>query len=79
MFPLIWEEVGGGERERERERDTMMWERNINLLPPVHTLTRDATHKPGMCPDSESNQQPFSAQNNAPTNWAMQPGLQQWS
>ena len=41
-------------RERERER-----ERDIDWLPPIYTLTRDPTHKPGMCPDWESNLQLF--------------------
>ena len=35
----------------ERERDTSMWERNINWLPPVHAPTMDQTHNRGMCPD----------------------------
>ena len=38
----------GERREKERER-------NINLLPPIHALTRDLAHNPGMCPDWESN------------------------
>ena len=32
------------------------------------------THNPGMCPDGGLNLQPFGVQNNAPTNWATQPG-----
>ena len=43
-------------RERERER-----ERNIDCLPPAHTLTGDQTHSLGMCPDQELNQQPPGA------------------
>ena len=33
---LIW--------ERERERETSMWETNINQLPPIHAPTGDRTH-----------------------------------
>ena len=58
------------EWETERKR-----ERNIDLLPPVCTLTRDRTCNLGMCPDWESNTQHFGAQNDAPVNWATQPGL----
>ena len=36
-----------------------MWERNIDQLPPVYTLTRDWTRNPGMCLDQELNPQPF--------------------
>ena len=32
-----------------------MWERNIDWLPPIRTLTRDQTHKLGMCCDQKSN------------------------
>ena len=35
---LIW--------NRERERETLMWERNIDHLPPIFTPTRDPTHSP---------------------------------
>lgn len=41
-----------GERERE----------NTDWLSPVHDLTRDQTHIPGMCPHRESNLKPFSVQ-----------------
>ena len=46
-------------RERARERETLMWERNINGLPPVHTPTGDQTSNLGMCPDQELNPQCF--------------------
>ena len=54
---LIFREIRR-ERERERVRDTWMWERHIDLLPPAHALapTRDWTHNLDMCPDQESNQ-----------------------
>ena len=49
MFLLILEiEEGGWGR-------TLMWERNINWWPPVHTLMGDWTWNLGMCPDRESN------------------------
>ena len=54
---------------RERERES-----NIGWLPPACTPIMDRTHNLGMYPDQESNCQPPGAQNNAPTNWAMQPG-----
>ena len=56
-----------------RERETSMWERNINWLPPVYTLTRDRTHNLGVCPDQELNPQPFGVWEDAPTNWATWP------
>ena len=56
------------EREEGRER-----ERNIDVretvigLPPVHAPTRNQTHNLGMCPDWESNPQPFGVWDDAPT------------
>ena len=38
---------------------------NIDWLPLAHTLIRDRTHNPGMCPDREWNQQPFALQDDA--------------
>ena len=50
-----------GYRETEREKKTLMgW-------PPAHARTRDQTHNLGMCPDWESNPQPFGARGNAST------------
>ena len=44
------------------ERETLMWERtSINCLL-IHTPTRDQTLNLGMCPDWESNPQPFGLQ-----------------
>ena len=85
IFPLIWERERGrrGEREeageRERvggEREKHQCERNIDWLPPICAPTGDWTCNWGMSPDQELDQQPFSAQNDAPTNWAMRPGLE---
>ena len=53
-----------------------MWERNIDPLPPVYSLTGDRTCNPGMCADWEWNLQPFSVQDDSqPINWATRPGL----
>ena len=49
-------EVGKG-RKREGERGGR--ERNIDCLPPVHTLMWDRTHNLGMRPDRGSNPQPL--------------------
>ena len=53
--------------ERERERVTMMQERNIDPLLPVCTLARDQTLNLGMCPDQGSNLQPFGVWDSAAT------------
>ena len=48
-------------REKERERNIDGWEKHplvASHMPP----TRDMACNPGMCPDWESNQQPFSLQ-----------------
>ena len=47
------------ETKEGRERETSMWERNINQLPLIHDPTRDQTHTPGMCSDQEPNLWPF--------------------
>ena len=47
-FIIYFYRLGKGRRKRGRE--TSIWERNIDRLPPVRTLTRDWTHNPGMCP-----------------------------
>ena len=52
-----------GEGERKR-RETSMCERNINQLPLVHAPTWKQAHNPGMCPHQESNQGPFTLQDN---------------
>ena len=63
---------------RERERETWMWERNINRLPAISGPTRDGTQNLGVCPDQESNLQPFGIWDTAPTNWAARPGQHFW-
>ena len=44
---------------KEREREISMWERNIYRLALICTLARDRTLNLGVCPDRESNLQPF--------------------
>ena len=52
-----------------------MWQKNIHQLPPTCTPTGDRTYDLGMCPDRESNLPPFGVWDDAPTNWAIWPGL----
>ena len=59
---LILESGGGSERERERE--PLMWERNIDWLLPICSWNL------GMCPDRELNPKLFGVRDTAPTNWA---------
>ena len=40
-----------------RERETSIWERNINWMLAIHALTGDQTHNLDMSPDWESNPQ----------------------
>ena len=55
-----------------------MWEKNINHLLPETSIacspTRDRTGTLSMCPDQDSNPQPFGVQDDAPANWATWPG-----
>ena len=55
------------EKGRERERETER-ERDINYLPPIHSVTGGGTHCVGMRPDQRLNPQPLGVQDNAPTN-----------
>ena len=48
-----------------------MCERNMDWLPLAHNLA----HNPGMCPDWESNQQPFGSQAGTQSTEPHQPGL----
>ena len=52
-----------GERVRERER-----EREMGQLPPVPAPNKNRTCNLGMCPDQESNPQPFAVQEDTPAN-----------
>ena len=50
-----------------------MWEKNSNRLAPIHTPTRDWTLILGVCPDQDSDLQPFSVWANTPINCATRP------
>ena len=66
------------ERGREGERGvrrTAVWERNVNWLPLVCTLTRNQTRNPRMCPDWELNQLPFTLRDDAQATEPHQSGL----
>lgn len=70
---LIQEYVGVffiGFREKGQKR-----ERNIDLLPPLHTSTGDGTHNLDMCPDRDLNPQPFGAGDDTPIYCTTWPGL----
>ena len=56
------------------ERESLMWERNINWLLPICNRTGDQTCSLGMCPDREWSPQPFGVQEDAPTNPTTRPG-----
>lgn len=60
---------------RVRDRETSMWELNIDSLPPMCTLMGDWTRSLNMCLDWELNIQPFGVQGDIPTNWATWPGV----
>ena len=63
------------EREGEKEKETLMGERNIDVREKhqsvafVHVLNGNQTHNLGMCPDWESNPWPLETQDNTPINW----------
>lgn len=44
-----------------KEKETLMWVKNIDQLPLVHSLTKDWTWNLGVCPDGNLNLQPFGA------------------
>ena len=50
------------ERQERKEKG------NIDQLLPIHTLTSDQTHNPGMCPDQEPNPQLVGEWDGTPTN-----------
>ena len=49
-----------GKGGRQRGRETLMWDRVIEWLSLVCTLTGDQICNLGMCPDQESSPQPFA-------------------
>ena len=59
---LLFLEKGEG---REKGRETLTWERNINWLPFKYVSTGHWTHNPGMFSDRESNRLLFAFQDNA--------------
>ena len=71
LFIFQKKRKGGGKKGRE----TLKCERDIDRLPLICAPTRERTHNPGMCPDQESNQRPFTLQDDAqPTepHWSVQ-------
>ena len=52
-------------REGEREEEKHQWAREASIGCLSHALTKSCN--PGMCPDWESNQQPFTLRDDAPT------------
>ena len=56
------------ERERSSEQETLIG--RLLYMPQL----RDWICNLGMCPDQESKPQPFDAREDAPINWATQPG-----
>ena len=72
-FIYLFLERGEG-REKEREKDIDVWEKHGLVafhMPP----TGDLAHNPDMCPDLESNLQPFSLQDNIQPTKPYQSGL----
>ena len=66
----------GKRREKERERNIDLREKHQSVAsrrPPAG----DLAHNPGMCPDWESNQRPFSSQAGTQSTEPQQPGLTQ--
>ena len=59
-FLLFFYREREGKGGKKRGRESSMWERNINQLPLICTLSRDQTCNLGMCPDQETNWQPFT-------------------
>ena len=58
------------ERERKKKRETSMWERNINWLPPVCTPTRDQPCNLGIYAPTGDQTHNFLVYKMTPTNWA---------
>ena len=57
-----------------RERETSVWETDIDQVPPWHAPTGDQTHNLAVCPNPELNLYPFGVWDDAPSepHW---PGL----
>ena len=67
FYLFIFREKGRqGEKEGEKHQCVV-----ASCMPPMG----DLAHNPGMCPDWESNQQPFGSQAGAQSTLPHQPGL----
>ena len=62
------------EKEKEKERNNDVWEKHW-LVVSCSLPTGDLALNPGMCPDRESNRQPFSLQGGTQSTEPYQPGL----
>ena len=63
-------------RKKDKERNTNAWEKHRLVV--SYTLpTGNLAHNPAMCPDWESNRQPFSSQTGAQSTEPHQPGKNQ--
>ena len=72
IYLLIFRERGSG---GEGDRETSMWERNINQLPPARAPTGIKTLNLGTRRGQVSNPTTFWCRDNTPTNWVTQPGV----
>ena len=62
MFFIDFRERGRG-KKRERKRNISVREKHQSIASCIN-LTGNQTHDLGMCPDRESNPQPFGVQDN---------------
>ena len=58
-----------------REKETLMWERNIDRVPPTHALTGHQTRSPRLCSDRESTPRCYGVRDNAASSRAPGRGL----
>ena len=73
-IPFIYFFRGGEGREKERGRNISVWEKHW-LVASCTPQSGDLAHNPGMCPDQELNQRPFSSLPNTQSTEPHQPGL----
>ena len=71
MF-IDFRKIEGKRGEREKERETVVWEKH--WLPLVCNPTRYRTPNLGNCPDWEWNLRPFGIRDSAPPKQATRPG-----
>ena len=67
--------IGFLEREERGERETLMWQRNVDQLPPAGTLTGDRTRTLGMCLWPGTNLETFGTRDDAPAHRTPGQGL----